>query len=146
MIKGAPKGLFMCFLFAVLSLGSCAYVADDIFDCIINSRPVLRSDGLEDGTVDTFYSDYVYGEIENNPNDDNFDYYFDVYGNLPNGVDWYVDYRTVVFEGIPTRPGRYHFTVELWVEGPLVWNEATGVYDDNLCTDFTERNYTIVVR
>jgi len=133
-------------LLALISLNSCEYVLDDIYDCAINQHPVLSSNQLKNGNVDEFYSDFIYAEVKNSPNDDKYDYHFDVSGSLPNGIEWFVDFRTITFKGIPKRSGHYSFTVELWVEGPLYWNESTNEFDDDLCTSYTKKEYSIIIR
>ena len=122
-------------------LNSC----EDIIDCIINKIPVLNYKALKVGTVNEFYSDYISAEIKNEPNDNSYDYYFGVSDNLPVGLEWYVENRKVVFEGIPLETGRFEFKIELYVEGPEDWDSETDTWDDDLCNDFTSGRFTITI-
>jgi hypothetical protein len=117
----------------------------DLIDCVINKGPVLNYKDLNVGTVNEFYSDYISAEIENEPNDNSYDYYFGVSDNLPVGLEWYVDNRKVVFEGTPLETGNFEFKIELYVEGSEDWDSETDTWDDDLCNDFTSGKFTITI-
>ena len=130
------------FLFMSFTLiNSC----DDIIDCIINKNPVLNDKDLKVGTVNEFYSDYISAEIENEPNDNSYNYYFGVSGNLPIGLEWYVENRKVVFEGIPLETGSFEFKIELLVSGGGYWDSETDTWDEDLCNDSTSGKFTITI-
>ncbi len=122
---------------------------EDTLDCIINVRPVLAHKSLETGLVGRYYSDVITAEIKNEPRDNDYDYFFDIRGNIPEGVEVIFDYREVIIEGTPTRSGKYTFTIFLDVDPHYSYyyddfgNER---YDDALCTDNTSKTYTILVR
>ena len=135
------KNLFYAVgLLLILLLTSCY----DIVDCIINRTPVLIEKELKVGIVNEFYSDFVLAEIKNDPDDNGYDYYFDVIGDLPNGIEWYVDYRKVYFEGTPTESGRFYFTVELYVDGEYYDGETDSMRDP-LCDNETSRSFVIII-
>lgn len=136
-----PIFIFLSFLLTT----SC----ENTLDCIINVRPVLAHKSMETGLVGQYYSDNITAEIKNEPRDNDYDYYFDVRGNIPEGLDVIFDYREIFIEGTPTKSGRYTFTVFLDVD-PLdsyyfdeFGNER---YDDALCTDNTSKTYTIHIK
>ena len=117
-------------------------------DCIINVRPELHDVNLKDGRIDYYYFDKITAEIKNEPNDNSYDYYFDVYGDIPAGLDIIYDYREVIFEGIPTESGRFTFRVHLNVDpyDDYYYDEyGDVVYDDKLCTDHTTKDYTLII-
>ena len=145
MIKKLHNPLFNCLLiFALVSLISCDMILDEILDdCNSYNYPVLDSKQLKVGKENEFYSDYVKAEVRNDPHDDSdYEYQFDVYGNLPRGINWFVDGRKVTFKGTPRKHGLFKFTVEVWVEVKQEW-----WLDDipELCDDYTSTEFTINV-
>ena len=124
-----------------LTFSSC----DDVLDCIINRRPELPNKSFEVGSIGTYYYDEFRAEIKNEPRDDDYGYIFEVDDNLPDGLEIYVNYRTVSIEGMPTHPGTYKFTVLLFVDPPVSYDYETDEYDDPLCSDSTSKEYTIII-
>ncbi len=122
---------------------------EDIVDCIINVRPELRNDDLDRAYLDEYYFDAVTAEIKNEPNDNDYDYYFSVSGRVPRGIDVIYERRRVVFEGVPREKGTYTIKVSLEVEalnGYYYDDFGNERYDDPLCSDNTSKTYTLVVR
>lgn len=123
---------------------------DDLLDCIINVSPELHDKTLLVGNVDEYYSDNITAEIKNEVNDNGYDYYFDVSGNLPEGIEVFYDtYRKVVLKGIPRESGRFRFTVYLDVvalEGYYYDDFGNEVHDDPLCTDSVSKTYVLAIR
>jgi len=132
-------------LLAVLFISSCEEIADELLDCIINKGPELSLKLLDGGELNAFYSEYIRASIQNEPNDDDYEYYFDITGDLPEGIEVFIDYRTVTFEGIPTEIGRFEFMVHVTVAGPEYWDEESGSWDDDLCFYSDSRSYAIVI-
>jgi len=136
------KWLSLFFMLTLLSFNSC----QDILECVINSHPELPNKTLSVAQVNQFYTESIQAEIKNEPMDDSYEYYFTIDGNLPRGIDYYVDYRTVVFEGEPYLAGTYNFTLRLSVEQSNNYeceNELNNC--DGLCSDSTSQVYTIIV-
>lgn len=122
---------------------------ENVVDCIINVRPVLSDKTLAIGGVNQYYSEIINAEIKNEPQDNAYEYYFDVRGNIPDGLDVIIDYRDVFIEGMPTKAGRYTFTVYLDVDPPngYYYDEyGNERYDDSLCSDSTSKTYTIAIK
>ena len=120
----------------------------DILECVINRHPELSSKTLAYAQINHLYSETIKAEIKNEPMDDNYDYYFSIDGNLPRGIDYYVDYRTIVFEGEPYLTGTYKFTIRLSVEQSYNYSEEceNNFNDcDGLCSESTSQVYTIIV-
>jgi hypothetical protein len=138
------KFLSLIFILTLLSFISC----QDILECIINRHPELPNKTLASAQVNQFYIETIQAEIKNEPMDDNYDYYFSIDGNLPRGIDSYVDYRTIVFEGEPYLAGTYKFTIRLSVEQSYNYSEEceNNFNDcDGLCSESTSQVYTIIV-
>jgi len=138
------KFLSLIFMLTLLSFISC----QDILECIINRHPELPNKTLGLAQVNQFYTESIQAEIKNEPLDNNYDYYFSIDGNLPRGIDYYVDYRTIVFEGEPYLTGTYKFTIRLSVEQSYNYSEEceNNFNDcDGLCAESTSQVYTIIV-
>ncbi|TWO32811.1 hypothetical protein E1J38_008065 [Seonamhaeicola sediminis] len=122
---------------------------DDVLDCIINVRPELQNKSLEFARVDQFYLETISAEVKNEPNDNGYNYYFTVTGNIPKGIEVYYDYRKVIFEGTPIEKGRFTIRVSLYVESldECYYDDFEGrtICHDPLCTNNTSRAYTLSI-
>ncbi len=127
-------------LISFFSLSGC----DDVLDCIINVRPELHAKTLAVGLVDEYYSEIITAEIKNEPNDNDYDYYFDVSGRLPEGIEVvYNRHREVVFKGVPKESGR--FNIKVYLEVIPHYNEY-GRSNGPLCSDDTSRSYVLAIK
>lgn len=143
MNKYLKKGSNIVLLLSVSIFLSCEEVVDELIDCIINKGPVLSMKLLEGGKLNTNYYEYIEASIQNEPSDNDYEYYFDITGDLPNGVEVIIDYRKVIFEGIPGEVGTFDFTVHVTAAGPEYWDEESDTFDDNLCYYSNSKNYSI---
>ncbi len=132
-------------MFLVFTVSLFFLSCDDIIDCIINVGPEIIDKDLKIGTINEFYSDRVTAGIKNEPHDDDYDYYFGISGNLPEGLEWIVDHKDIYFEGVPLEAGPFTFTIHLHVDGPETYDWNTDTYDDNLCYDKTSQMFTIII-
>ena len=120
----------------------------DILECIINRHPELPKKTLAVAELNQFYQETITAEIKNEPLDDSYNYYFSIDGNLPRGVDFYVDLRTLVFEGVPLVAGTYTINVRLRVAQSSNYSdycESEFNDCDGLCNESTSETYTIIV-
>ncbi|TXN35483.1 hypothetical protein FVB32_12955 [Flagellimonas hymeniacidonis] len=127
----------ICSLSLLLLFGGC----DEIFECIFNINPEIHNKQLLIGFVGERYSDIVTAEISNEVNDNDYDYFFDVIGELPPGIFYDFNRRSVEFFGTPEETGTYRFTVELFVEG----YDYDGYDRSPTCSESTVREFTIQV-
>lgn len=123
---------------------------EDVVDCIINVRPELHDKVLAIGFVDEYYFENITAEIKNEAQDNSYDYYFNVSGRLPEGIEVYYDtYREVTFEGVPKESGRFRITVSLEVvalDGYYYDEFGNTRFNDNLCEDFTSKTYVLAIK
>ncbi|WP_299224198.1 hypothetical protein [uncultured Psychroserpens sp.] len=117
---------------------------DDFLECIIDRRPEIHKTTFSDGRVDIYYYHEVTVEIKNETRDNDYDYYFEIGGQLPDGLEMFVNYRTVSFEGTPEVSGTYRFTLFLYVD-PLFNNGGDCDCEEFLCSDSTSREFTITI-
>lgn len=139
--KQAQRVLLVFFF--LFPLNSCDQIVDEILDCVINRGPVLSKKIFQGGYLGEFYSEYVRAEVQNDPSDNAYDYYFDVFGSLPAGIEVVYEYRKVTFQGVPVELGNFEVTVTVYVEGPEDWDEETDSWDDDLCYHTYSDTYTI---
>lgn len=138
------KIVLLVFLCTIYLFTSC----QDILECIVNRRPELSDKILAVAQINEFYSESIEAEIKNEPMDDSYNYYFSIDGNLPRGIDSYVDFRTIVFEGVPLVKGTYKLTVRLSVSQQNNYSEEceNNFNDcDGLCSESTSNTYSIIV-
>ena len=138
------KAIHLAFICMCLLFINC----QDILECIINRHPELPKKALAVAEVNQFYQETITAEIKNEPLDDSYNYYFSINGNLPRGLDYYVDLRTLVFEGVPLVAGTYTIKVGLSVSQSSNYSDdcESNFNDcDGLCKEFTSETYTIIV-
>ena len=114
---------------------------DDVLSCIVPREPELKNNKFPIGSTETYYYAEVNAEIRNEPQDNDYDYYFDFEEPLPPGLDYYVNYRTISIEGQPELPGIYQITLLLYVEGPFR-DAAENVL---LCENSISKTFTLIV-
>lgn len=138
------KSAHLLLSFILLSFTGC----QDILECIINRRPELVNKTLAVAQVDQYYTETITADIKNEPLDDYYSYYFSINGELPRGIEYSIDYRTINLEGIPLDSGSYKFKVRL---GAAQYNNYSDACEnqlndcDGLCEESTTKEYTIVV-
>ena len=119
---------------------------ETIASCIWNRRPEIPDKSFEVGNIGYFYYEDLISEIKNESGDDNYEYYYDVTGNLPNGLEMYSDYRTLSIEGNPEISGSFTFTIHLVVDPPEQYDYDTQEYDDkSMCSTTTSKEFTIII-
>lgn len=110
--------------------------------CIFPKEPELPNKQFPIGNTESYYYVDLDAEINNEPRDNDYDYYFDVVG-LPEGMDYFVNYRTISLEGTPVVSGIFDVIIYLEVEGPF-----RNDYDDDsdvLCNYGTSKTYTLII-
>ncbi|QJP35777.1 hypothetical protein F0365_15900 [Nonlabens sp. Ci31] len=129
---------------AVLILTNC----DSWTDCIINNGPQLNQRVFVTGFSNVYYEDSLNAEINNDPQDNNYYYYFSVRG-LPRGMDYESEGRELFIYGTPQESGRFNLEVYLHVEAAILYyDENDGPFEDGdtLCKDSTSRLYTLTIQ
>ena len=140
------KYLLNSIILAFLFVSSCEAILEELIDdCNSYNYPIIKSKDLQVGYRNQFYSDFVKAEVKNDPHDDDYDYYFEVSSELPNGIDWSVAGRKLILEGTPAEVGVFIFKVELWVEVPQEWYNL-GTEPEQLCTDYTSKEFVIDIK
>lgn len=111
-------------------------------DCLIPQEPELPNKSFPIASTESYYYVDLRAEINNEPRDDDYDYYFEVEG-LPIGMDYFVNFRTISIEGTPELSGIYDIIVYLDVDGPFrdYFDEVPNV----LCNYSTSKTYTLIV-
>ncbi|MCT4630015.1 hypothetical protein [Winogradskyella sp.] len=108
--------------------------------CVFPKEPELDNKEFPIGSTESYYYVDLKAEINNEPRDNDYDYYFDVVG-LPQGMDYFVNYRTISLEGTPEESGIFDITVYLDVEGPFRDDDESDV----LCDYSTSKTYTLII-
>lgn len=117
------------------------YGCDEIYECIFNIEPEIHDKQLLIGIVGERYQDFITAEISNEVNDNDYDYFFDVLGELPPGIFYGENRRSIEFYGTPEAAGVYRFRVELFVES----YDYDGFDSSPTCSESTIRDFTLQV-
>ena len=128
--------ILICFSFFLF------LACEDTLNCIIPKEPELDNRQFPIGSIETYYYVDLNAEINNEPRDDDYDYFFEVEG-LPLGIDYYVDFRTISIEGTPEQTGTFDITIYVYVEGPFRAN--VNEEPDLLCNYSTSKTYTLII-
>ncbi len=128
--------LFLSIFTVVLFTG-----CDEVFECIFNIEPEIHDRPLEIGIVGERYYDIITAEISNEVNDNDYFYDFGIVGELPPGVFYDINRRSIELFGVPEEPGNYRFRVELSVES----FDFDGFDGSPTCSDFVVRDFVIQV-
>lgn len=133
----------LSFLFLALSLSGC----DPLTDCIIPTRPELPNSIFNTAVANQYYEHSLRAEVDNDPRDDSYFYYFNVTG-MPRGMDYEWEGRTLFLFGTPLERGDFRISVFLTVEPVFFTDDDGGILEDGdtLCEDSTSRDYTLSVR
>jgi hypothetical protein len=132
----ASKILLLFFSFTLLG-------CNDFLECLVDRRPELSNEQFPIANTESYYYVDIRAEINNEPRDDDYDYFFEFTDSLPAGLDYFVNYRTISIEGTPEESGTYRITLNVYVDGPF----RNGFVEDNtvLCDYSASKTYTLIV-
>ena len=140
-----PKVYILLYASLPFLLFSCA----ELFDCVASARPEIHSKNLSIGRIGNIYSDFIDSDVTNDANDNAYDYFFSVDGNLPSGMTYNGQGRKIFFTGRPTQAGTFKFKVKLTVAPPNYYNPNQDLTGDGnrICFDknTTFKEFTIVI-
>ncbi|MCA0133123.1 hypothetical protein [Winogradskyella alexanderae] len=112
---------------------------ENFLECIIPREPELQNATFPIGNTESYYYTEVRAEINNEPRDQDYDYYFEVRG-LPLGMDYFVNFRTISLEGRPQETGAFEVTIFVDVDGPFRADAS-----EVLCDYSTSKTYTLII-
>ena len=129
------RTLLICFSFFVL------FSCDEVFECILGLEPEINETSIAQANINEPYLQAITGEVTNEPFDNDYDYFFEVVGEHPEGIEILYFYRRIELVGTPLEAGRFNFTVYLSVE-----SFEDGFVDPSpTCNDEVSRTYTLLV-
>ena len=128
--------LAFCFLF---------FGCEDVIECIINKRPEIHDKSFDVGYLNNYYYEEIQSEIKNEPRDNDYGYTYEIYGDLPVGLQTFANYRTLSIEGTPEVSGTYTFKVHLYVDPPEYYDDDSGQYESSMCAYSTSKEFTIII-
>ncbi|MFK7782760.1 hypothetical protein [Psychroserpens sp.] len=135
------KQLFLLLFCSFFMFSGC----ENILDCVANRRPQIHDASFGDGRIGVYYYQEVTTEIKNEPRDNDYGYFYEINGRLPDGIQMFANYRTVSFEGTPEVAGTYTFTLLLYVDPPLNYDNDSGEFENVMCSDSTSKEFSITV-
>ena len=131
----------------LFNLSSC----DPILDCIVNAHPELEERALAIGSLGLRYREEIFAEVRNDPQDDQYVYYFNYNLNdLPRGLDIIEYDRSVVIIGVPEERGTFDFQLGVvvdYIESGFHDEQEGPFYDEDfLCDTDDFRSYELIIR
>ncbi|NAY90747.1 hypothetical protein GTQ34_02345 [Muricauda sp. JGD-17] len=137
-MEKSKRILKICLVTCVaLFVNSC----DEVYECIFNINPEIHDRSLEIGFLGERYYDIITAEISNEVNDNDYFYDFEIFGELPPGIFYDINRRSIEFFGVPEDVGNYRFRVELFVES----YDYDGFDGSPTCSDSAVRDFVIQV-
>lgn len=134
--------------FHVFFVGLSAIVlsgCENPFDCIIDDRPVLNTENLTQPVLNQVYESSISVSIKNNSFDDDYDYRWTLDGQLPPGIDYNNNHRSLRFSGTPTSLGDYPYSVSVSVSSDNYWQDNDSVNASDLCRQNVKREFNMTV-
>lgn len=115
---------------------------EDALSCIFPREPELDDKEFPIGSIENYYYVELNAEINNEPRDQDYDYYFEVEG-LPLGLDYFVNFKTISIEGTPELTGTFDVTIVVTVDGPFrpIFNEQPKI----LCNYSISKTYILII-
>lgn len=138
----------------VLLLSLLILIGCEKLGCEIIVKPLLPDKTFAIGKLDVEYFDKISASIKHSNREQDYNFYFDISGELPSGIEILADnFRTVYFEGVPVEKGTFTFYVSVEIE-QRYYDEDWGDDDDavllnptlEVCNDTTGKEYTIIIR
>jgi hypothetical protein len=142
LVIGHQHGMKSTRSYTILLLSVLLFNCEDVFNCIIPREPELQNKEFPIGNMESYYYVDLRAEINNEPRDDDYDYFFEVSG-LPEGLDYFVNFRTISIEGDALERGVFNVTIFLEVDGPFRDDFQDDV--EVLCDYSTSKTYTLII-
>jgi len=133
----------------VLLLSLLFLIGCEKLGCTIIIKPILPDKTLAIGELGVEYFDKLTASIKHSTNEENYNFYFDISGELPPGIELLVDNcRTLYFEGIPVEKGTFTFYVSVRITDNFQeFDFESWEWDSTeVCNDTTGREYTITIQ
>lgn len=124
---------------AVLMLTALLAGCDAVIDCLDNDGPEFDKVTLGPAVLNQVYSEYIRASVNNEPQDQRFDYDFVLSGELPMGLSYEDFGQRFHFTGTPTVSG--NFPVSLYVEV----DDGLDAQESGLCYVSHTRDFVLVV-
>jgi hypothetical protein len=127
-------------------LSGCDPITDLLVDCLDDDGPVITPKAVPNPFLNQVYDVRLTASIENEPNDDLFDYAISVSDTLPTGLSSEVFERDIRILGTATELGTFEVDISVVVTDPFFSNQSTtSGTSSGLCRDSTRRTYVMTV-
>ena len=115
----------------------------DALDCVVNDHPEFSKNSLAEATLNQVYEDSIRASISNSIEDSDYNYTFNLEGDLPAGIAVETSAREIAFTGTPTVLGEFPLRLSVFANARL-----TSDPDDapsRLCSDTESREMVLSV-
>ncbi len=121
--------------FIALSTFSCSDLLDSAIKCAIKSVE-LEGKVLRGATKGKNYYETITAGVNNDPNDEDYDYLFTVNGKIPDGIQFSSEGNKFILNGTAPETGNFPFELAVSVT----------FGDDITCSSSARKTYTLVVK
>ncbi|WP_295833343.1 hypothetical protein [uncultured Winogradskyella sp.] len=119
------------------------YSCDNALECAFGIEPEINENSVAPALLDQNYFQLITAEVDNAANDNAYDYFFRIEGDIPDGIDIFFFPREIEFSGVPSETGRFNFRIFLSVER---FDFDTGLYDRSpTCSNEISKNFALEV-
>ncbi len=127
-------------------LSGCDPITDLLVDCLDDDGPVITPTAIPSPILNQTYDVRLTASIENEPNDDLFDYAISVSNTLPTGLSAEVFERQIRLIGTATELGTFEVDISVVVTDPFFSDQSTtSGTSSGLCRNSTQRTYFMTV-
>ena len=130
-------------LIGLLGVSGCEFFYFHYSDCGYYDSPSFDRTTLRQPVLNQVYSDQVRVTLDNDSQIDDYDIRYEYSGNLPPGISYYQNDKSVIFEGTAISSGSYSFTIT--VEARYFVRDRFYYHYSDYCTYRTSRSYLLTV-
>ena len=133
----------------VLLLSLLFLIGCEKLGCTIIVKPILPDKTFAIGELGVEYFDKLSASVKHSNREEEFNFYFDISGELPPGIEVLGDnFRTLYFQGTPAEKGTFTFYILVEIEDRYYSDDEFEYVNPTLevCNDTTGREYTIVIK
>ena len=117
----------------------------DAANCIVNTHPEFSKNSLRNGTLNQVFEDIIKVSISNSYEDDDYDFTFNLEGDLPSGISYETSPRQITFSGTPTELGDFALQLSVVATARSIGTIQDPEMASELCSDNESRDMVLSV-
>ena len=118
------------------------FTCDNAWDCLLNINPEINEKTIQPALKGVPYSQLITADITNDPLDEFYEFFFEVIGPLPQGLDIHFNNRSIEIYGVPEETGIYRLTVTVDIGS---YDNGDDFDPNPTCNGFIQRTFVLNV-